>query len=400
IEVWDANHQMPPLARVTPAADGTFSIAIDTSALATGATTWTVWGWDSPAGAAFNHTDSVSLPLTIAAPGTTGTIDSGASGGTETVGTGDVSAPALGPAPTDATKVGGASFVLVKNWDFGANGTIKDVASLVSEFQFHDQFGTIANGTNYGAVIVAPDAATAIAASNLGLPGNMQPVEDPAHPTRQWTADTLKTYVRPLSASQTTCTVSSHDSGNGSFVARWTLPNGGALLGKDLLWETRVRMPVPLAAYWFALWTSGNQWNKGAEMDVLESFGTPNIYPPADAFHVNSVGGNDTIDYSSWPAGLTTAGVPTSDRDLTAWHVWTWVYRKDDSYTVYYDGAVAQTGTLHWTLGGTSNGQVIDMDFLFDMGWGHTQISDVNISLPASSFPITYEIDYSRVYLR
>ena len=43
----------------------------------------------------------------------------------------------------------------------------------------------------------------------------------------------------------------------------------GALLGKDILWETRARMPVPLAAYWFALWTAGNQWNKGAEMDVL-----------------------------------------------------------------------------------------------------------------------------------
>jgi len=40
------------------------------------------------------------------------------------------------------------------------------------------------------------------------------------------------------------------------------------------------------------------------------------------------------------------------------------------------------------------------MSFVFDFTWGHTQISDVNISLPASSFPITYEIDYSRVYLR
>jgi hypothetical protein len=40
------------------------------------------------------------------------------------------------------------------------------------------------------------------------------------------------------------------------------------------------------------------------------------------------------------------------------------------------------------------------MSFLFDFGWGHTQISDVNITLPASNFGITYEVDYSRVYLR
>jgi hypothetical protein len=296
--------------------------------------------------------------------------------------------------------VGGAPFVLVKNWDFGTNGTIHDVSTLTSEFQFHDQFGTIANGTNYGAVIVAPTSATAISASNLGLPNNMQPVEDPTRPNREFTADTLKAYVRPLSATQTTCTVSSHDAGNGSLVAKWTLANGGALLGKDLLWETRVRMPTPAAAYWFALWTAGNQWNKGAEMDTLESFGSSNVYPPPTAFHVNSVGGTDTIDYSSWPTGLTTAGVPTTDRDLRSWHTWTWVYKKDDSYTVYFDGYVVQTGSIHWTYGATSTGQAINMSFLFDFSWGHTQVQSVNISLPASSFPITYEIDYSRVYLR
>ncbi len=397
VEVWDAAHQKPPLAQVSPASDGTFSTTVDTSSLAAGPTTWTVWAWDSPPGTPYTHSDSVDLALTIA---NGQSPDAGSASGTETIGAGDISSPARGPAPTDAAKIGGAQFVLVKNWDFGTNGTITGPASLVSEFQFHDQFGTIANGTNYGAVTVAPNAATAISAPNLGLPNDVQPVEDPAHPTREWTADSLLAHVRPLNPSQTTCTVSSHDTGNGSFTAKWKLSNGGALLGRDILWETRVRMPVPLAAYWFALWTSGNQWNKGAEMDVLESFGTPNIYPPADAFHVNSVGGQDTIDYSSWPNGLSAAGVPSTDRDLSAWHVFTWVYGKDDTYEVYYDGVVAQSGTIHWTLGGVSGGQPIDMDFLFDFSWGHTQISDVNISLPCSSFPITYEIDYSRVYLR
>jgi hypothetical protein len=290
--------------------------------------------------------------------------------------------------------------VLVKNWDFGTAGTIRSTSDLVSEFVFHDQFGTIANGTNYGAVIVAPTTATAITQSGLGLAGNMQPVEDPAHPNREWTATSMLAHVLPLSTSQTSVSATAHNAGNGSIVAKWKLSSGGALLGKDLLWETRVRMPTPLAAYWFALWTSGNMWNHGAEMDVLESFGSSNVYPPPTAFHVNSVGGTDSIDYTSWPTGLTTAGIPTSDRDLTAYHVWTWLYRKDDTYTVYYDGHVAQAGSLHWTLGATTGAQSIDMDFLFDFGWGHTQVSSVNITLPASMFPLTYEIDYSRVYLR
>ena len=400
VEVWDATHQMPPLAQVTPGANGAFSTKVDTTRLAPGPTTWTVWAWDSPMGQPFQHSENVMLALTLSTESSTTDSGTPPPTGAETIGTGDIGKPAEGPAPTDASKVGGAPFVLVKNWDFGADGTIVDTAALVSEFQFHDQFGTIANGTNYGAVIVAPNSATAITASNLGLPNNMQPVEDPAHPTREFTASSMKAHVRPLSSSQSTCTVSSHNAGNGSIVAKWKLPNGGALLGKDILWETRVRMPTPLAAYWFALWTAGNQWNKGAEMDVLESFGTPNIYPPPTAFHVNSVGGKDNIDYSSWPNGLDAAGVPANGRDLTQYHVWTWLYSKDDSYKVYYDGVVVQTGSIHWTLGGGSGGQTIDMDFLFDFGWGHTQISDVNISLPAASFPLTYEIDYSRVYLR
>jgi hypothetical protein len=159
-----------------------------------------------------------------------------------------------------------------------------------------------------------------------------------------------------------------------------------------------VRIPVPLSAYWFAVWTAGDQWNKGAEMDVVESFGAPQT--PANAFHTNSVGGRDSVTYNAWPEALDGVGVPKDDRDLKEWHTWTWVYLKDDSYVVYYDGHEVQRGTIHWTNGGGSSGAKIDMSFLFDFGWGHTQISDVNISLPASKFPLTYEIDYSRVYLR
>jgi hypothetical protein len=334
--------------------------------------------------------------------GVGGTSGSGGSTstGTDTLGTGDMATPAVGPGPSEAAKVGGAPFVLVKNWDFGTSGTVPNVDVLSAEFQYHDQFGTLANGTNYGAVTVAESDATAITQSGLNLPGNKQPVADPSRPYREWTGESLKTYVRPLSASASNVSVSAHDTGNGSITAKWKLAHGGALLGKDLLWETRARISKPLPAFWFAIWTAGNKWNGGAEMDVLEAFGTPNVNPLASAFHVNSVGGTDNINYSSWPNGLNSAGVPMGSRDLKEWHVWTWVYLKDDSYKVYYDGYVVQTGKLHWTLGGGQSGEQIDMSFLFDFGWGHTQIQDENISLPASDFPIVYEVDYSRVYLR
>ena len=414
VEAWDGTHQKPPLGQTSPTANGAFAFSVDVTSLTAGATQWTIWAWDTPAGVTPTHSTSVPLNLTISGSpqGTGGTSHAGgssssggaratggssSSGGstgssnTETLGSGNISTPAVGPAPSEATKVGGAAFTLVKNWNFGTSGTIRSIGELSSEFMYHDHWGTIGNGSNYGAVTVAPNSATAISG---------QPVEDSARPYREFTADTMKAYVMPLSTTQSTVSVSSHNAGNGSITAKWTLGNGGALLGKDLLWETRARMPVAAAAYWFAIWTAGNKWDKGAEMDVLESFGTPNIYPPPAAFHVNSVGGDDTINYSSWPTGLNAAGVPSNARDLREWHTWTWLYRKDDSYVVYFDGYVVQSGNIHWTLSGVSGGEQIDMSFLFDFGWGHTQIADVNISLPASNFNITYEIDYSRVYLR
>jgi hypothetical protein len=319
----------------------------------------------------------------------------------ETVGTGKLTEPALGPAPMAGANVTGAPFVLVKNWDFGAAGTIRSMDDLIAEFQFHDQFNTIANGTNYGSVTVAPTSATAISASNLGLPNNRQPVEDPARPYREFTTDSITTHVLPLSPSDTTVSATAHDTGNGSFTAKWKLPGGGSRLKQDILWETRVRIRKPAPAFWFSLWTAGTRWNKGAEMDVVESFGTPNIGTGAKAFHVNSVGGSDLNPFTSWPSTLSTLGVPTGPaRDLAEWHTFTWIYLRDDTYSVYFDDYLVQQGKLLWTVSGTASSQPIDMYFLFDLGWGHTQVQEVNISLPASNFPITYELDYSRVYLR
>src|SRR5688572_13520895 len=82
----------------------------------------------------------------------------------DTIGGGTISSPAIGPAPSYG--LGGANAVLVKNWDFGTGGTIKNNADLSAHFFFHDQFNTISN--KYGSKIVSPDAANA-------LPG--QPIE-------------------------------------------------------------------------------------------------------------------------------------------------------------------------------------------------------------------------------
>ena len=73
--------------------------------------------------------------------------------GPETIGSGTVASPAVGPKPSFG--IGGGGMVLVKNWHFGTSGTIKNYADMNANFFYHDQFGTIGNGTNYGAVMVA-----------------------------------------------------------------------------------------------------------------------------------------------------------------------------------------------------------------------------------------------------
>ena len=65
VEVWDSNHQNPPIARVTPGSNGAFSTTVDTTALPNGADTWTVWGWNAPAGQPATKMASVTLDLTL-----------------------------------------------------------------------------------------------------------------------------------------------------------------------------------------------------------------------------------------------------------------------------------------------------------------------------------------------
>lgn len=312
-----------------------------------------------------------------------------------TLGGGTKESPAIGPAASFGL---GRGYTLVKNWKFGAKGTIKNVGEMNANFFYHDEFGTIGNGTNYGAVMVSPDAGNAIAG---------QPVEDPAHPARRFFTDSMRTFLVPLHGAQT-CSPKEHNVGCGSFMAKWKLPKGGSLLGQDMIWETRVRYVTP-PYFWFALWTAGNIWDHGAEMDVIESFGYDNGKDESgkpitnfkgDYWHSGSVGAEDETDYKDW--GKTMAAHGIRNYDAAKYHIWTWVYRKDDTYDAYVDGVRIQSGKkFFWTVGCKKNGVPIDMDFLFDATWGHVQIASVNRPLPASAFEGSYyEWDYSRVYLR
>jgi hypothetical protein len=138
-------------------------------------------------------------------------------------------------------------------------------------------------------------------------------------------------------------------------------------------------------------------------MDLIESFGFDNgggfTNYDGHLWHSDSVGGVDEVDYSSWPAAMASVGV--TSYDATAYHLWQWLYLKDNSYTAYVDGIRVQYGSVDWTLGGIEGGEPIDMSLIFDAGWGHTQVASVDHSLPASALAGThYEFDYSRVYLR
>ena len=290
--------------------------------------------------------------------------------------------------------------VLVKNWKFGAKGTIRNTADMNANFYYHDQFGTINNGGKYGSNTVSSDVDNATGG---------QPIEGVnSPPVRQFTPDSLKTFVTPLDKA-TQVQVRNHNTGNGSFMAKWRLPAGGSILGRDIVWETRVRMVTP-PYFWFALWTAGNKWKwdgqaQGAEQDLMESFGYDNgggnTNYDGRFWHSNAVASPSKDDWNFWDWGGTMKDKGIASYDATKYHIWTWVYKKDNTYAMYVDGIRVQGGSNYfWTFGNTEKDEPINMDFLFDAGWGHNQIGSVNKELDATAFEGKfYEWDYSRVYL-
>ncbi|MBN2291582.1 MAG: hypothetical protein JXM70_04100 [Pirellulales bacterium] len=303
-----------------------------------------------------------------------------------------------GPAPSYG--IGGEKVVLIKNWDFGTSGdsTITNQSVMNEHFQYHDQFGTFANGTKYGAYIVAPDEATATKYMN-----KKQPVEsvNTDRPVREFTENSLKTFVVPLDKAERVHPAEAK-AGCGSFQAKWTLDRAGSHLGRDVIWETRVRYKTA-PYYWFAIWVAGHKWNRGAEIDVIESFGYDNGggHTNFDGryWHSSGVGGNNETNYhKNWAAGMAKYGF--KDFDAGQWHVWTMLLRADDTFTVYLDGKPVQNGKMPWTLKAVPDGEPLNMSFIFDGAWGHREVKSVNHWLDAAALKdLVYEWDYSRVYL-
>ncbi len=320
----------------------------------------------------------------------------------ETIGGGTIASPAVAPSP--AYGIGGMGFVPVKNWNFGTNGTIKTYTDLSANFYYHDNFGQFHN-PNVSSSTVSPDAANAL---------TNQPIEgvNTTGPVREFFTDSMKTYYKPLNGA-TTITSTPIVCGTGSIMPKWTLPNGGALLGQDVIWETRVRY-VPLPYFYFALWTCGYPWNAsnpaggvpgGAEMDLIETFGvnngSTNNYDGA-SWHTDVVGHTESTNYltGSWRQHMAEYGITTYDP--TQYHTWTWLYRKDNTFTAYVDGIQVQDGYVNWTVGGVAGGTPSNMSFLIDGCWGSNTIPGMKGGSVAASDLVGkyYEYDYSRVYLR
>jgi hypothetical protein len=140
-------------------------------------------------------------------------------------------------------------------------------------------------------------------------------------------------------------------------------------------------------------------------MDLIESFGYDNgggyTNYVGRYWHSNSVSGTDQVDYSNWGNGMSASGI--TSYDATQYHIWTMAYYKDNTYAFYVDGTRVQygSGAYNWTVGAAPTGTAINMSFLFDASWGHTQVGSVNHSLAASALSgCYYEWNYSRIYLR
>jgi hypothetical protein len=309
-------------------------------------------------------------------------------------------------APACAAPPPPAGYVVVKNWDFGTSGNVRNTADLEAQFQFHDQFHTIANGERYGSYTAATSAATAIAAPTCGTcaPSFMQPIDSRV---REFTATSLLMHVVPRVATQTTVGPAwKKDALDGSMAAKYTLPKGGSRLGKDMKWETRCRMasPLPQLGNWTALWVAGDTWHNGPEADLLEGFSSEVQYGhhSGQSWHSNWVPAtNDAVSYNEWWAGMATSGLSPAETVLTKWHVWELEYLKDDTYTMRLDGHVIQHGSAPWRDFDATRDP--NMSFLFDMRAGITDvwpISSTVIDVPSSGKVFTLEVDYSRVSLR
>lgn len=315
---------------------------------------------------------------------------------------------ATAPAPVEMARIAGAPFTLVKDWQFGASGNITNMAQLEAEFTSHDPFGTIANGLNYGSLTYAISNTDAIGGldPSLGLPGNNQPV-DTTGKYRAFTSNSLLMYVKPRVDGAGIGPANSHNAGDGSIVSKFHYPSGGSHLGKTICWESKFRIvSPPHAGLWTAIWTVGDHWDGGPEMDVIEHFSGTDDSGTTDGmiWHNNSVGGTDhRFDLSeSWYRGIEQSQIDQSLWSMTQWHVLTYVYKSDDSFQIWMDGYLMQWGSQTWEVQqGGEIGTVPYMAFLFDIRFGHTAVFPINtVTIAAPVTPWSMEVQYSRIFER
>lgn len=331
-------------------------------------------------------------PVVVPVAGTAAPLPAG-SPSLPAAGTGGVAASAITPVSPLGT---GWSVYL--NDDFGTNGNIGSLAVLDTKYMYSDIFNTIGNGTKYG----AQSAATKSSNANMGWGQIVDP------DVRDFTADTIRLYVKPKDPGQTTVgPTTKHDAISGTMMSKSILPANGDWRQKELLWETKFKMSKVARGYWLAIWNAGSKWDKGAEEDVMEAFWTQwtNMERPW-GFHSDIIGGKADMDcYGDWGKCIDrwSARSPAASLEgrLDQWHVYSWYYKPSGEYVTYIDGVEFQRGNVLWTLGGKADGEKINMGLMIDCGWGNTDIPELNsLVIQASELPIICEVDWMRVYQR
>ncbi len=281
-----------------------------------------------------------------------------------------------------------------------AGATVRDRASLCEAVYFFDQFGQKNNGGgNYLADNMAPP--------ECRDPGPCS-IYAADYPFHEIGPDTLKCFVKPRdrNAERIEPAPFGKPQPVGASGFRLKTPGFseglGSRLGRDVCWETRCRMSSPLPYFWWALWIAGEKWDRGAELDVPESFGFDNGFGRLNydgrSFHTNSAGGQDDITSSYWGPY-----VPPKFRSLIDWHTFTTVYARDDTWRTYVDGELSNSGSLKWNLRGNAGDQPLRKAFfLIDNSWGHHKVASVRPGAVSAGIfrDFHFEYDFTRIWTR
>ena len=156
--------------------------------------------------------------------------------------------------------------------------------------------------------------------------------------------------------------------------------------------EVRARIDTAMGA-WPAIWTLGidNEWPSCGEIDMLEFYrpeNTPSIL-------ANVASGTNTRWMAKWDMTKTPVSIFTKvDKDWSRkYHIWRMDWSKD-SINLYIDDKLLNTTLLSETVNPDGNNPFLQPHYLLlNLALGE------NGGNPAQSkFPITFEVDYVRIY--